>query len=325
MTKQISTVTYGEDGGKGNIVGIQPYIKPGDYASVASFKNKIESYLAAAREAGFLSSKTIVVFPEYIGTWLVAANLPSAVHKSEKMTSAMLGVIRTKPWQWLKSLVVSGDLKKSFFLTQAEMMRSIYQETFSGLAQKYGVTIVAGSIVLPDPEIVEGVLRIRSGKLFNVSVVYKSDGKASDQLVKKVNLVPEEAGFTTPGSVEDIPVFTTPAGKLGVLVCADSWHEANYSKLRQYQAEIIAVPSYLAFGNIWEKPWHGDPKLTEKEAWLTHALPGQITKSGAKCGMNVFLRGSLWDMHSDGQTITVADGEVHVREGDDEVVTNLWI
>src|SRR4026207_601868 len=64
----------GRDRGLGNLLGIEPYITPQSYASKESFFDMLNSYMLAARREKWLNQKTIVLFPEYIGTWLVLAN-----------------------------------------------------------------------------------------------------------------------------------------------------------------------------------------------------------------------------------------------------------
>jgi hypothetical protein len=51
-------------------------------------------------------------------------------------------------------------------------------------------------------------------------------------------------------------------------------------------------------------------KITEQDAWEKYALPGQISKTGASYGMNVFLRGDLWDLGTDGQPFVIANGKL---------------
>ena len=51
-------------------------------------------------------------------------------------------------------------------------------------------------------------------------------------------------------------------------------------------------------------------QLTEGEAWVKYALPGQMKKTKVQVGMNVFLRGNLWDMGADGQPFALFNQEL---------------
>ena len=51
-------------------------------------------------------------------------------------------------------------------------------------------------------------------------------------------------------------------------------------------------------------------KITEQAAWEKYALPGQIGKTAAAYGMNVYLRGELWDLGTDGQPFVISEGKL---------------
>ena len=91
----------------------------------------------------------------------------------------------------------AADLVKySLFRMKAREMAAVYQATFAALARDFGVTIVAGSILLPAPRISNGALEIGKGRLYNVTAVYGPDGRAHDQLTHKVYPISSELPFT---------------------------------------------------------------------------------------------------------------------------------
>jgi hypothetical protein len=138
-------------------------------------------------------------------------------------------------------------------------------------------------------------------------------------------------------------VFVTPAGRLGVLICADSWYPEAYRVLRVKKIDLLVVPSYAADDDCWNRPWHGydgapappdvDPadvgRLTEGRAWSRYALVGRFPSSGARAGVNVFLRGALWDLGDDGRSVLVsAEGGAKATEGsrrDGPAILNQWV
>jgi hypothetical protein len=147
-----------------------------------------------------------------------------------------------------------------------------------------------------------------------------------------------EKPFTAPNPAADLPVFDTPAGKLGVLVCADSWYPEAYQQIQALGAELIAVPSAASHGEMWEQPWLGyngrtapgdvDPsdvgRLTEREAWGKYALAGRI--GGARAGINVFLYGELWDLAFDGGLWRMVCGPVDIEgRSSGPALINLWL
>jgi len=335
--------SIGEDSGNGNQVAIQPYMVAADYASQEGFFRKLDGYLAAARKEGFIGRKTVVVLPEYLGVWLVVAGEKEAVYRA-RTTDKAAAIIAASNLPSFVRRFVSTDapdrVTSALFQMKAGVMAGIYQQTFSRLAREYQVTIVAGSIILPSPQIVEGRLAAGKGALHNVSVVYGPDGRAQEPVVRKTFPTSDEQKFIRAGAVEELPVYLTPAGRLGVLICADSWYPAAYRSLKKKNVEILAVPAFLPSGNGWERLWQGydgapapedvdrkdEGRLSEGEAWLKYALAGRMKQSGAHTGITVFLRGKLWNLGSDGPTIAISSDAAHVLSREDgAAITNVWL
>lgn len=340
-TSPIETAVLGRDTGRGNLVGVQPVMRIQDYASETAFAGKINSYLAVAREKGWLNPRSIVVFPEYMGTWLVAADEKPAAYRAGTIQSAMQQLVLGHPFDFAGKFMASHEkerLTASLFRLKAAIMARIYQAVFSRLAREYAVTIVAGSLLLPEPRIDAGRLAIGEGLLYNASVVYDPSGLALAPICRKAFPIPEEQPFTTSASVEDIPAYETPAGRLGVLICADAWIPACHARLKAQPVDFLVVPSYLMGAEIWDKPWNGytvgedagDPSypaegLTEGQAWRKYVLPGRLADSGAKYGLNVFIRGQFWELGADGRSIGVGREGVIESRSDMDALLNLWL
>ncbi|NPV09108.1 MAG: carbon-nitrogen hydrolase family protein [Anaerolineae bacterium] len=335
---------HGADAGLGNMLGVQPYVVPSDYVTWQSLYCKLSAYLAEARERGWLNPKSVVVFPEHIGTWLVAADEKRQVYSAVTVSRAAAWIMaanlpRTLGW-WLRS-PACDRLRYSLFRSKGAAMARGYHNVFSRLASRFGVTVVGGSVVLPRPRVLAGRVVCTDGPLHNVTALCGPDGMPYPNLVRKIHPTPDEQPFTASGELQDLTVFHTPAGCLGVLICADSWHPEPYEILRREGVDLVAVPSYLIPTGAWDRPWPGDvvsrasphggtdapsTSLSEGEAWLRYALPGRIASSGARVGINVFLHGSLWDLGADGHTIVVRDGQVfeaeHVHGAS---LLNVWL
>lgn len=342
----IATYSFGQDRGKGNLIGIEPNMIPGDYSNKKRFLEKTESFLLLAQERNWLGEKTVLIFPEYYGTWLAVAEEKNAVYESESIQEGMLYLVLRHPFSFLRNFLFSKEkepLQASIFRTKSESMREIYEDTFSYLAKKYGVTILAGSIVLPASVSDSGKIRFESETLFNTSFVFGKSGGLIGEPVRKRFLTEEEKPFleasSSPGSV-----IETPAGRMGVLVCADSWYQTSYRNLREKRADFVAVPSYINRGEVpvWDQPWMGyngektpedvEPedigKISEGEAWRRYALLGRAKKEGFQNGINVFLQGKLWELESDGETFILEAGkESRLPTGSKapQSVYNLWL
>src|SRR5512135_2381993 len=84
---------FGTDAGRGNLLGIQPYMVVADYASQEAFYARLDSYMQSASQKGWLGERTVVVWPEYLGTWLVATGEPAAVIHTATITAAMRSLV----------------------------------------------------------------------------------------------------------------------------------------------------------------------------------------------------------------------------------------
>ncbi len=331
------------DKARANLLGIQPYMLTEDYASEERFFAKLDGYLAAAKARGFIGEGTIVVWPEYIGTWLAAAEERREVYKAARLQNAMTIIVLRNFFsflRWLPFAEAPDRIKGALFHMKGQRMAAIYEHVFASLAARYHVVMVAGSIVLPAPSVEADHIVVKNGPLYNTSAVFGPDGHLLLPLVRKVFPTQEELPFIHPGNLQDLPVFATPAGKLGVLICADSWYPAPYAELRQKNVELIVVPSFLATKDATQEPWHGysgaatpqdvDPhdvgRLSESQAWLKYALLGRFRDSKARVGINVFLRGQLWDLNQDGNSYcATASGMRSVPSKPGAQILNLWL
>lgn len=337
--------SYGDSTEKGNILGIQAYMTPVDYASEDNFKQKIEFYLIEATKSQLLiPEKTVVVFPEYIGTILVAANEKASLYEAKTLEDGLQTMVLSNIGKFAKTFVAAPDavkdkVKYAAFAMKATEMAKIYQKIFSELAAKYAITIVAGSILLPNPSVENGILAINEGLLYNTSMVFDSKGKLNPNLIKKAFPTADELSFVCPAKPEEIPVFDTSIGRMGVLVCADAWFSDSYKVLKQKGVDFIVTPSYSNGTGNWHKKWTGYSgaetpadakasvgKLTLGEAWVKHAMGSRAkNEAGVSKGLNVFLQGNIWDLGADGSTIILDDSAKATPYIGKAALINLWL
>lgn len=343
-TETVGVSVYGVDRGHGNLLAAQPWMSPMDYAREDLFYLALDRCLAEAERGGHLNNKTIVVFPEYIGTWLVAANERRPVYSAVNLTDAMISLVFGHPFQFGKTMLSAGknakdSVKYSLFKMKSAQMAQIYDSVFSKLARNYHVTIVAGSIILPSPSIYNGHLVVGAGKLQNITAIYQPNGQADAILTKKIYLTADEQEFATGAHTGGPEVYSTSTGKLGVMICADSWFPQAYPNLKTGGAQFVVAPSFFS-PDGFTRPWPGyngapnptdvNPRdlgrLTEQDAWLKYALPGRIASSGARFGMINYFRGKIWDMASNGYVLVVDDGRVtKIKNESKHTIVNAWL
>lgn len=341
--RMIDICETGQDRGQGNLLGIQPFMDAADYRSAEAFEARLESLFQLAAQKGWIGPRSVIVLPEYLGTWLVVEGESRAVTSAGTISAAMRALVLRHLRAFLAELLRAREpdrVTASLFRVKARRMAQLYQATFARLARKYAATIVAGSILLPDPRVIQGTITPGRGPLYNASFVFHPDGGVDEQIARKCFPIADELPFVAAAAVADLPVFDTPAGRLGVMVCADSWFPEAYRRLRDLGAELIAVPSVSSHGEQWYQPWVGysgwpnaadvDPgdigSITERQAWGKYALAGRAGESGARAGINVFLFGDLWDLEFTGGRWRVVQGTASIEaQRDGAALVNLWL
>lgn len=325
-----------------NILGIQPFMEARDYLNQEVFYAKLNAYLTAADQNGLLKRNSLVVFPEYIGSWLVISGEKHLVAEKEKLSDAISTLIFTNLVDFGLSYLGSEEEDRTagaLFRMKAQKMAREYFNTFSRLAQEQKCHIAAGSIILPGPSVLDGELLINSSQpLYNASFIFGPDGKIIGQPVLKSFPIPSELPFVTAADPATIPVFNLPMGKTSLLICADSWYPEIYQPLKDQEVEIVVVPSFLAANDGMSQLWNGYQgapppvgtdlddveKITEWEAWEKYAFPAQMSNTPAKVGLGVFLRGNLWDLGSDGQPIAYYQGrKIQVEKAEQAGIWSL--
>ncbi|BBH32418.1 MULTISPECIES: carbon-nitrogen hydrolase family protein [Pseudomonas] len=335
-------VDQGTPADRGNLLGIQPELFPTDYQSPERLHRKLAAYLQTARDLGFLNAKTVVVLPEHIGTWLMVGGEKDELYQATTLKEAMNWLAISNPLAFIRALVsAQGDnrLDDAYLRMKAERMAHDYQALFGGLAKEFGITLVAGSIVLPEPSVSEGELKIGRGALYNSSLVFGSDGRPIGQPQRQRHPVFEQRDVLGANHPTVPQVIDTPAGRLGVLIGSDSWYPLHYRQLNDQGAQLIAVPAFIIGRDTWDKPWSGykglstpsevslkPGEVSEGQAWHRLTLTGQLPISQARGGVSVFLRGQFWDSGSAGQSFISHDGQ-HFPDGEARGarLLNLWL
>lgn len=339
-------VNDGQPGQRGNLLGIQPELSPSDYQSREHLQRKLAAYLQQARDQGLINNKTIVVLPEHVGTWLFASGEKDQLYQSTTLKEAMNWLSVSNPLQFVHALIQAkgrSRLDDAYLRMKAQAMADDYQILFGGLAKAFGVTLVAGSIVLPDPSVSNGQLHIGAGALYNSSVVFGTDGLPIGQPQRQLFPSFTERNYIQPAPTTELNVVDTPAGRLAVLIGSDSWYPANYAQLNEKGAQLVAVPAFVVGNGLWGKPWHGfrsastpaeitlqPGQATEADAWHQLTLTGAPV-SDAHAGVSVFMRGQFWDQGSSGHSFGSRHGVAGVgvisddQPGHTARLINLWL
>ncbi|GFM82852.1 carbon-nitrogen hydrolase [Pseudomonas cichorii] len=319
-------INEGQPGERGNLLGVEPELFPTDYQNPGRLHRKLAAYLQHAREQGLINARTIVVLPEHVGTWLFVSGEKNQLFQASDRDEAMSWLPWSNPLKFIEAFVqATGEnrLEDAYLRMKASSMARDYQTLFGGLAKEFGVTLVAGSIVLPEPRVEAGQLRIGNGALYNSSLVFGSDGLPLGPPQRQLFASPYQHDYVETAASAPLNVIDTPAGRLAVLIGSDSWYPGNYARLNADGAELIAVPAFVPGKSSWASPWRGfwdksenpdtDLKpgtISEGEAWRQLTLTGRTPDSNARAGISVFLHGQFWNQGSSGQGFASHNGQI---------------
>lgn len=268
-----------------------------------------------------------------IGTWLFITNSNFFAYKSYIILIPMFILflifhpffiilliqnLLSRKWTFV------GTLKRTLFKYHSKKIFNLYTSIFSEVAKEKKVWIVAGSCILPRVELSGSNLGVHNTNegLYNISMIFNPNGKVV-HIIFKHHLVAEELEFLDQGSIDEIQPFDIPKiGKLGLLICADSWFTESYRNL--LNCDILASISFVT-DETWKLKWKGysgfpnekevDEKeinsILECEAWLKYALPGRIKflkKSNARIVISSHFQGNIFFMKFGGQSF-ILEGE----------------
>lgn len=135
------------------------------------------------------------------------------------------------------NLVVLPELSDSgyVFETRAEAF------ALSGTAAETGTVRAWAEIARArDLHIVGGFCERDRGKLFNSAAIVGPDGLIG--VYRKTHLWDAENLWFDPGDL-GYPVFATPLGRIGALICYDGWFPEAWRLLAMQGADIVCVPT----------------------------------------------------------------------------------
>src|SRR5271169_1224261 len=138
------SVELGRDTGHGNILGIETYITAADYVSAQALQSKLDGYVSEAKGRGWINEKTIILLPEYFGTWLVLADEPESVFHTDTLAVAEQRLVLHHIFAFLWQLLTArekGKLEAAVFRLKARVMAETYNTALSTTAKKFRVTV----------------------------------------------------------------------------------------------------------------------------------------------------------------------------------------
>ncbi|MBO3802738.1 MAG: hypothetical protein JTT11_02510 [Candidatus Brockarchaeota archaeon] len=291
-------------------IALQTRIDLACYRSRTSFEEYLTGEMEKAKPQISEENPSLVVFPEGIGTPLVALGSFNAVKDCKTLDEAVAAITkRSMDYVLLSKIRHRATGAQAVFFSKESAMRKTYEAVFSSLSQEYNVYILAGTIVLPverarTPAETGPLQTFRAvreaakkGRLYNTAYLFGPNG---DVLLRqrKVNLIPleKEGGLgLSPGSVEDLQPYTIEGITIGVTVCYDAFFPEIAKRLADGGAKILVGPSANP------EPWTEETEEENKKGLFARVQE----EDGIKYGIQAMLVGRTFGLTFEGRSSIV--------------------
>ncbi|MEH3023493.1 MAG: carbon-nitrogen hydrolase family protein [Pseudomonas oryzihabitans] len=264
----------------GNLLGIEPELFALDYGNPERLRLKLDAYLDHARRLGLLGTHTVVVLPEHLGTPLALMGEKPEVYAAVRSEDAFHWLVLGNPLRFARAwFQAEGDqrLADGLLRMKAWDMASAYQQLFAGLARRYRVTLVAGSIVLPGPRLVEGELQVGNGPLRNVTLVFDPQGQPLGPALIRPLPGQDDGGDLSPPLLR----LDTALGRLGVIQGSDT---GRVGVLDDPRVDVLAIPALASGATPAPAPFDAQ----------------RLRAAGIRAALEVQLHGRLWEWQAQG-------------------------
>ncbi len=287
------------------LVAVQMRLDLDDYWTREAFESRIRAEMDAVAAATDPSLPTLVVFPEDVGLMLVVQGMERRLAGIDSIATAIETAVRasTVPLLWTR-LIRRTSWVPALLLRKNRQIAETYFEVFAAAARDYGVYLVAGSVPLPSYRIEDGEVLWQRGpvryRVHNTSYLFGPDGSVigKQDKVELIELEREAALSLEPGSLDDLRVYDTPLGRIGIAICLDAFDAEVVDRLSELGAQVLVQPS--ANPAPWDEWQQGD--------WLRGSHRQTAVDGRFAYAVNPMLTGPLWDIAFYGQSAIFARG-----------------
>ncbi len=288
------------------LIAVQMKLDINDFYSQQSFEEKIKNLMKEVDKKRNPEFPALVVFPEDVGLMLLAQDQKETLNDvatiEEAIKKMTMKYFLPACWYRLKYKI---SWVPALYYYHNNIIAKTYFDTFSIMAREHQVYLVAGSTLLPHYQIDDGQVFYQENPLgpeiYNTSYLFGPDGKVIgyQDKVYLLEIEREEGLHLTPGNIEDIEVFHTEIGSLGIAVCLDAFKEDVVSRLRDQQADILIQPS--ANSKLWDRQ--------QQEEWLESSHKYTYRLKYFKYAVNPMMNGQLFNLSFFGQSSIISNEE----------------
>ncbi len=237
----------------------------------------IQEQVESATEKG----ADIVVFPEYLNVFLVSIPYQEHLRDSDSIAETLSRVFAAPQ---------NPQTVRELFIRHSAEIREIMNRVYGGLAQEYGIYIVAGTYFAASPA--PPSVHRRTGvpdRLTNRAVVYGPSGQAIYEQ-DKVYLTHMEENLVRldPGRLDAARGVTILGLDVGITICRDTF----FSAWDQVHVERDIWIDLRAEGTLWQ----------QGRSDFTTLMLDRLEGSGSIYGTTVALTGEFLDLFWEGKS-----------------------
>ena len=192
-----------------------------------------ETHMAQRVASAMLQRPDLVVLPEGIGLALVALGDYETATSAGTLQRA-LARLASKHRSEVKGISrrYQTSSTRALWLFRAAAIRRAYEGTFSQLARRHKVHIVAGSVPLVFPD--------EPADVYSTCCLFSPDGKMH-VLGRKMNLLDAESVLFefSRGTLEQLQAYQMPQGTLGVVASGDGLNPDAAQRLVAQGADLL--------------------------------------------------------------------------------------
>ncbi|MBI4569738.1 MAG: carbon-nitrogen hydrolase family protein [Planctomycetes bacterium] len=271
----------------------------------------------------------VVLLPEDLGVPLCLSGWQGMAARRAKSLEEAMALVAVGRWPqvaWAAAKFPNTSMARRICLALTDRLWKPFHDACRALARLHGVYLVACVNVADARESTDpldlAVFREGSEVFTRRSVFVPVDGNVYNQAflydpsgtiignVKKAHLIDLEGPKgvdLTPGRLGDARVFDTPAGRIGIAICFDGFHDDYMTRLNDLGAEIVLQPS--ANPQPWAAPTADHP--WQPEDWI-RSVGGYVSREGQYANVRYhacsMLRGRICGVTFDGQSAIAARG-----------------
>lgn len=304
------------------LFAVQMHISVADYATPGAFVTKVSSLfdrmegMRARDGRGRFRYPALAVFPEDVGTFLFACQYFRLIQRAATLEEAIRRIVwwRLPKVAWLRARHRASAMR-AMFLLSARHSYELYHQTFSCLAHRHGMSVVAGSLLVPENLYgATATFRMSPARtgVYSLSVTFGPRGEVV-HLARKVNIFKgfEDVLGLSSGPLDEQRPFEVYGTRVGNMISGDGFavgRDPGFvpigERLIDQGAEILVQPS--ATTSPWSATVHDTPDeraMPRSEIWFKNGLMALMrSRPEVRYGINPMLNGTFLDRKFEGQS-----------------------